>query len=147
MSPTNPNVNHCTMNCVQAQIFQPQSALIIRIFPRGHLFRAQRKLPCNESSFVGHIIVICLLFLIFQCLQTNKSKQSYVGIESRFEAQNICFGPKKLASWKYSYDKCALACKIGPAKFQCCTKLFVLNEIKVSIKDQQVAHVLLFITL
>ena len=53
----------------------------------------------------------CYLFTWMQyiCLQTNKSKQTYVGIESRFEAQNICFGPKQLVSWKYSYNKCALA--------------------------------------
>ena len=29
-------------------------------------------------------------------------------MESRFEAQNICFDLKKLVSWKHSFDKYAL---------------------------------------
>ena len=57
------NVPRYRLNFLNFHYFWSQSALIIRIFPRGHLFRAQRKLPCNESSLVGHIIVICLLFL------------------------------------------------------------------------------------
>ena len=51
------------------------------MFPRD-LLCDKVKLRCNEASCVGHIIIIF-------CLQTNKAKQSYVWIESRFEAQNI----------------------------------------------------------
>ena len=43
------------------------------------------------------------------CLRKNKSKQSYVWIDSIFEAQNICFGTEKVSLLDFSYNKCALA--------------------------------------
>ena len=40
--------------------------------------------------------------------QKNKSKQSYVWIDSIFEAQNICFGSEITGLLDHSYNKCAL---------------------------------------
>ena len=58
------------------------------MFPRDQLFSHKAKLRCKESSLIGHIMqkYTCYLFT------KEKSKQSYLWIESIFEAQNICFG-------------------------------------------------------
>ena len=45
-----------------------------RNFPRDQLFCDFRKLRCNESSFFGHIIVICLLVLLRKFNQTESPK-------------------------------------------------------------------------
>ena len=42
------------------------------------------------------------------CLRKNKSKQSYVWIDSIFEAQSICFGTEEAGLLDFSYNKCAL---------------------------------------
>ena len=42
------------------------------------------------------------------CLRKNKSKQSYVWIDSTFEAQNICSGSETAGLLDHSYNKCAL---------------------------------------
>ena len=60
-----------------------------RNFPRDQLFGTKTNFGCNESSFVGHIMNMNNLPIY---VHKNKSKQSYVWINSIFEAQNICFG-------------------------------------------------------
>ena len=42
------------------------------------------------------------------CSRKNKSKHSYVWIDSIFEAQNICFGSEIAGLLDHSYNKCAL---------------------------------------
>ena len=42
------------------------------------------------------------------CLQKNKSKQSYVWIDSIFKAQSICFGTEIAGILDFSYNKYAL---------------------------------------
>ena len=39
------------------------------------------------------------------CLRKNKPKQSYVWIDSIFEAQNICFGSEIAGLLDHSYNK------------------------------------------
>ena len=46
------------------------------------------------------------------CLRKNKSKQSYVWIDSIFEAQSICFGTEKAGLFDFSYNKCALEIRL-----------------------------------
>ena len=43
------------------------------------------------------------------CIRKNKTKQSYVWIDSIFEAQNISFGSEIAGLLDHSYNKCALA--------------------------------------
>ena len=42
------------------------------------------------------------------CLRNNKSKQSYVWIDSIFKAQTICFGSEIAGLLDHSYNQCAL---------------------------------------
>ena len=73
--------------------------------PRDQFFDPKTNFRCNESSFSGHIMQT----IINICLRKNKSKQSYVWIDSIFEAQTICFGTEKAGLLDFSYNKCALA--------------------------------------
>jgi len=57
---------------------------------KGNFHVASRLLSGTLLLFMLSLIFPDLLF----CLQTNKSKQSNIGIESRFETQNICFAPE-----------------------------------------------------
>ena len=41
------------------------------------------------------------------CLRKHKSEQSYVWIDSIFEAQNICIGSEIAGLLDHSYNKCA----------------------------------------
>ena len=47
-----------------------------RNFPRDQLFCVIGKLRCNESSFFGHIIVTCLLWLLRKLNQTESQTNS-----------------------------------------------------------------------
>ena len=62
----------------------------IIMFPRDQLFRDKGKLRCNKSSIVGHIMQTKLYIFVYK--QINQNKVPW--IESIFEAQNICFGPR-----------------------------------------------------
>ena len=55
-------------------------------------------------SFAGHI----MQKIINICLRKNELKQSYVWIDSIFEAQNICFGSEIAGLLDHSYNKCGL---------------------------------------
>ena len=46
-----------------------------RNIPRDQLFCDIGKLRCNESSFFGHIIVICLLGFLIKMNQTESPKR------------------------------------------------------------------------
>ena len=77
---------------------------------RAHLskwpaFLVPKQISDDESSFAGHIMQT----IIHICLRKNKSKQSYVWIDSIFEAQSICFETEKACLLNFSYNKCALA--------------------------------------
>ena len=53
---------------------------------------------------------LCFLWFsqIYCLVYTKLNKKSNVGIESRFETQNICFDPEKLVFWNRSNNKHAL---------------------------------------
>ena len=80
------------------------SALIIGMIQETSFFRTKTNLRCNKSSFVW----VCNANNIHICVRKNKSKQSYVWIESIFKAQNICFGSEIAGLLDHSYNKCAL---------------------------------------
>ena len=46
-----------------------------------------------------------------------ESKQSYVGMESKFEVWNICLDSKKMDTWIYSNNKFALVVEKGICVF------------------------------
>ena len=56
--------------------------LFKRMFPR-------HQLVCDKGKLMERV-VFCWEYNHYFCLQTNKSKQSYIWIKSRFEAENIC---------------------------------------------------------
>ena len=65
---------------------------MIGIFQETSFFGTKTNFTCNESSFVRHNKKIMYVFVQRICLRKNKSKQSYVWIDSIFEAQYICLG-------------------------------------------------------
>ena len=78
---------------------------MIGILQETSFFGTKTNFRCNESSFVGQIKQTIPIRI---CLRKNKSKQSYVCIDSIFEAQNICFGSEIADLLDHSYHKCAL---------------------------------------
>ena len=64
----------------------------------------------RNSTYIQTIINICL--------QKNKSKQSYIWIDSIFEAKIIYFGTEKDGVLDFSYNKCALSSVHGLKGFR-----------------------------
>ena len=66
----------------------------IFLIPRAHSLYEKSKRPAFSVPKQISDVIINI------CLRKNKSKQTYVWINSTFEAQSICFGTEKaVVSW------------------------------------------------